>query len=79
MKSARAKLFQNGGSQAVRLPKECRFDAQAEVLVRREGRRVILEAADEWSDRFRACLGGWPGKISRPKQQRVRDLRDPFA
>ena len=27
MKRARAKLFQNGGSQAVRLPKECRFDA----------------------------------------------------
>ena len=79
MKSARAKLFQNGGSQAVRLPKECRFDAQGEVLVRREGRRVILEAADEWSDKFRACLGAWPEKIPRPKQQRVRNLRDPFA
>jgi antitoxin VapB len=79
MKRARAKLFQNGGSQAVRLPKECRFAAQGEVLVRREGRRVILEAADEWPDKFRACLGAWPGKIARPKQQRVRDLRDPFA
>ena len=79
MKSARAKLFQNGGSQAVRLPKECRFDAQGEVLVRREGRRVILEAADEWSDKFRACPGAWSGKIPRPKQERVRDLCDPFA
>jgi virulence-associated protein VagC len=79
MKRARAKLFQNGGSQAVRLPKECRFDVPGEVLVRRAGRRVILEAADEWSDKFRACLGAWPGKIPRPKQQRVRDLRDPFA
>ncbi len=79
MKAARAKLFRNGGSQAVRLPKECRFTAQGEVLVRREGRRVILEAADEWPDKFRACLGAWSGKIARPKQQRVRDLRDPFA
>ena len=79
MKSARAKLFQNGGSQAVRLPKACRFTAEGEVLVRREGRRVILEAMDEWSDRFRACLGAWPEKIPRPKQQRIRDLRDPFA
>ena len=79
MKRARAKLFQNGGSQAVRLPKECRFDTPGEVLVRREGRRVILEAADEWSDKFRACLGAWPGKIPRPRPQRVRDLRDPFA
>jgi len=79
MKTARAKLFQNGGSQAVRLPKEYRFTAQGEVLVRRKGRRVILEAVDEWSDKFRACLGAWSGKIPRPKQQRVRDLRDPFA
>ena len=79
MKSARAKLFRNGGSQAVRLPKECRFTAQREVLVRREGRRVILEAVDEWSDKFRACLGAWSGEIPRPKQRQVRDLRDPFA
>jgi virulence-associated protein VagC len=79
MNTARAKLFQNGGSQAVRLPKECRFPAQGEVLVRREGRRVILEAADGWPEKFRACLGAWRGKIPRPKQQRVRDLRDPFA
>ena len=79
MRAARAKLFQNGGSQAVRLPKECRFVSHREVLVRREGQRVILEPADEWTDEFRACLGAWPGKISRPKQQRVRDLRDPFA
>ena len=79
MKAARAKLFQNGGSQAVRLPKECRFTAQGEVLVRREGRRVILEAADEWPARFRLCLGAWPERIPRPKQRRVRDLRDPFA
>jgi antitoxin VapB len=79
MKATRAKLFRNGGSQAVRLPKECRFSTQGEVLVRREGHRVILEAADEWSDEFRACLGAWHGKIPRPKQKRVRDLRDPFA
>jgi antitoxin VapB len=79
MKAARAKLFQNGGSQAVRLPKECRFPAQREVLVRREGRRVILEAADEWPDEFRACLGAWPEEIPRPKQRQVRHLRDPFA
>jgi len=79
MKANRTKLFQNGGSQAVRLPKECRFAAQGEVLVRREGRRVILEAADEWSDKFRACLGAWSGEIPRPRQQQVRDLRDPSA
>lgn len=38
----RAKLFWNGRSQAVRLPKEFRFEGE-EVLIRREGDRVILE------------------------------------
>ena len=79
MKAARAKLFQNGGSQAVRLPKECRFPAQREVLVRREGRRVILEVVDEWPDAFRACLGAWSEEITRPKQRAVHELLDPFA
>jgi len=79
MRSARAKLFQNGGSQAVRLPKECRFSDQREVLVRREGRRVILEPADEWPEAFRACLGAWSGGIPRPAQRPVRDLRNPLA
>lgn len=37
-----AKLFRNGRSQAVRLPKEFRF-AGEEVVVRRSGKRVILE------------------------------------
>lgn len=78
MKRTRAKLFQNGGSQAVRLPKECRFVAQREVLVHREGRRVILEPADEWSDEFRASLGSWLEGIPRPKQQRITDVRNPF-
>lgn len=79
MKFSRAKLFQNGGNQAIRLPNECRFTDQREVLVHREGWRAILKAADEWSDKFSACLGAWPGKIPRPKQRQVRVLRDPFA
>lgn len=37
-----AKIFWNGGSQAVRLPKECRFPTM-EVTVHKEGNRVILE------------------------------------
>ncbi len=79
MKATRAKLFQNGGSQAVRLPKACRFVAQREVLVRREGRRVILEPADEWSPKFRACLGTVSDEIRRPKQAKLGQLRSPFA
>jgi antitoxin VapB len=72
-------LFQNGGSQAVRLPKAYRFASQREVLVRREGRRVILEPADEWSAEFRSCLGSITEEIPRPKQQRLSRTRNPFA
>ena len=39
---ARAKLFRNGRSQAVRLPKEFRLPGK-EVLVRRDGDAVVLE------------------------------------
>lgn len=42
----RAKLFRNGGSQAVRLPKECRLPGD-EVAVTLEGGRVILEAVNK--------------------------------
>ena len=41
MKLQIAKLFQNGRSQAVRLPKEFRFEGE-EVLIRKKGNEVIL-------------------------------------
>ncbi|MCP4750142.1 MAG: AbrB/MazE/SpoVT family DNA-binding domain-containing protein [Proteobacteria bacterium] len=48
-----AKLFKNGRSQAVRLPKQFRFEGE-EVKVRKEGNKVILEPLDkdEWADGF---------------------------
>jgi antitoxin VapB len=77
MKRTRAKLFRNGGSQAVRLPRECRFRAdQREVLVHREGRRVVLEAVDEWSDAFRASLGSLSEDLPRPEQEPIARLMD---
>ena len=38
---ATAKVFKNGASQAVRLPKEFRFDS-AEVCIKRIGSAVLL-------------------------------------
>jgi len=78
MKRERAKLFFSGGSQAVRLPKDCRFAGEREVLVHREGRRVILEHVDEWSEVFRSSLGSWQGEIPRPKQGKLSDVADPL-
>jgi len=40
--TATAKLFRSGRSQAVRLPKEFRFEGK-EVRIRRHGRGVLLE------------------------------------
>jgi antitoxin VapB len=49
----RAKLFRTGGSQAVRLPRKYRFTGQREVLIRRQGRSVVLESVPQrWSQRF---------------------------
>ncbi len=43
--STTAKLFKHGRSQAVRLPKDCRFSG-AEVRIVKVGERVILEPAE---------------------------------
>ena len=75
----RAKIFQNGGSQAVRLPKSCRFnDGLDEVIVRRRGKQVILEPADEWPAEFLKCLGAWTEDIPRPPARTVGSQKDPF-
>ena len=42
MKERTAAIFMNGGSQAVRLPREFRFAGDS-VRIWREGERVILE------------------------------------
>jgi antitoxin VapB len=47
-----AKIFQNGHSQAVRLPKEFRFDS-TEVYIDKEGDKVILSPKPtSWRDFF---------------------------
>lgn len=77
--SERAKLFKNGGSQAVRLPADCRFpEGQREVSVKRIGKKVVLEPVDEWPEAFSECLGAWPEPIERPEQESVLSQRDPF-
>jgi antitoxin VapB len=49
---ATAKLFQNGRSQAVRLPKEFRFQGK-EVKIYKEGNKIILEPIESsWEQWF---------------------------
>jgi antitoxin VapB len=57
----RARLFKSGGSQAVRLPKVYRFEGQKEVLIYRQGGKVVLEGRrGEWSREFLALAGTAP-------------------
>ena len=49
-----AKIFENGGSQAVRLPKEYRFDVN-EVAVNKIGNIVLLSPkSDKWESVLQA-------------------------
>ena len=76
METARAKLFKNGASQAVRLPQEFRFpESETEVLVRRDGRRIILEPVDEWPEEFLTMLGSVDEDIPRLEQTQLGEPR----
>jgi antitoxin VapB len=63
-----AKLFKNGRSQAVRLPKDFRLKG-TEVKIRKEGERVILEPIEKtkWPDGFWNLFKPDPGfEIPKP-------------
>ena len=73
-----AKLFPNGQSQAVRIPKEFRFENQSEVFIAKEGEAIILfpkesrfnilfESLDKFSDDFML-------KREQPSQQTREDM-----
>ena len=54
-----AKLFMNGSSQAVRLPKEFRFD-ESEVLIKKVGDVVMLIPKDKWKEIFTNAVENYP-------------------
>lgn len=72
-----AKVFWSGRSQAVRLPREFRVDAEA-VRIRRHGNAIILEPiAEDWAwldgvvgpvdDGFANAAAEQPGQQERPE------------
>lgn len=70
-----AKLFRTGRSQAVRLPKEFRFEGE-EVRIRRFGLGVLLEPANIDTDAWFAALDRYDtpfmpeGRDQPPPQER---------
>ena len=69
-----ARIFTTGRSQAVRLPKEFRFDSDA-VLVHREGSSVILEPLHEWPAGYAESFAGVAEDFERPPQGNVEKRR----
>lgn len=63
-----AKIFRNGRSQAVRLPKEFRFEGE-EVRIRRRGKQVILEPAQrrQWPKGYWTSWGRVPDDFEAPE------------
>lgn len=69
-----ASVFWTGRSQAVRLPKEFRFEGDS-VLVHRDGDAVILEPAHEWPAGYVESFAGVPDDFERPPQGQVEKRR----
>ena len=59
-----AKLFKNGRSQAVRLPKEFRMTGE-EVYVKRAGDSIVLTPKDVVWEQFLKSLGSFRGELVR--------------
>ena len=76
---AKAKLFKTGGSQAVRLPAEFRFEG-SEVDIRRDpvtGNVVLSEPIASWDAYFEWVRTlDLPDDFMRERQQPEDDMRD---
>ena len=74
-----AKLFKNGDSQAVRLPKEFRFQG-TEVFLQRMGNAVVLLPKTKSWETLIGSLAKFPPDFMRDREQpREAELREPFA
>lgn len=64
----KAKIFKNGDSQAVRLPKEYRFKGK-EVYIRKDGNNVILSPVDDLVDSLWLSLQKFDSDINIERNQ----------
>lgn len=72
-----AKLFKNGRSQAVRLPKDFRFTGNA-VFIKKIGKMVILLPKDDpWSSLVNS-LDQFSDDFMETRDQPVPDTREKF-
>ena len=53
-----AKIFDIGGSQVVRLPKECHFAPGQKVIIKKVDHKVVIVPADKINYLFESSFGG---------------------
>jgi antitoxin VapB len=71
-----AKLFKNGQSQAVRLPKEYRFDG-TEVFIKKVGSAVVLlPEKNSWDALVSSLERFTPEFMAKREQPRKKDKRE---
>ncbi len=73
----KARLFKNGQSQAVRLPKEFRFEGK-EVYIKRIGRNVILIPKDDPWDSLVSSLDQFTEDFMAERKQPDGEDRETF-
>lgn len=72
-----AKLFQNGQSQAVRLPKDFRFEGNS-VAIKRVGKAVVLLPYNEPWDTLLDSLSMFSSDFMDERNQPPVDVREDF-
>jgi len=72
-----AKLFQNGQSQAVRLPKEFRFEGD-EVIIKRSGNAVVLIPSNHPWDVLVDSLNKFSDDFMTTREQPEQQSREEF-
>ena len=72
-----AKLFQNGQSQAVRLPKEFRFEGDS-VAIKRVGKAVVLLPYNEPWETLLDALSQFSPDFKDERRQPPVDVREDF-
>ena len=66
-----AKLFMNGRSQAVRLPREYRFEDQEEVLIKRMGEMIVLIPKGKWETVYLDGINSFPTDFRLDREQPI--------
>ncbi|MGA1868424.1 MAG: type II toxin-antitoxin system antitoxin VapB [bacterium] len=72
-----AKIFKNGKSQAVRLPKEFKFQGE-EVYIKRIGRNVLLIPKDDPWASFISSLDQFSDDFMTDREQPPTERRERF-